>query len=96
MFGQSEPWLPILLVASHREERQGLGVEFSGSKEGSALKQVHAELHSLRLQEHGAPCSLYVLGLQVNCKILFIENSSRLPQMFIEPMLFARHAGERG
>ena len=39
-------------------------------------------------------CSFYVLGLQVNCKILFIENSLCLPQMFIESMLFARHMGE--
>ena len=44
--------------------------------------------------ETGLSCSFYVLGLQVNCKILFIENSLRLPQMFIESMLFARHVGE--
>lgn len=47
-----------------------------------------------RCWENGLSCSFYVLGLQVNCKILFIENSFRLPQMFIESMSFARHVGE--
>lgn len=45
--------------------------------------------------ENGLSCSFYVLVLEVNCKVLFIESSFCLPQMFIESMLFARHVGEK-
>lgn len=60
----------------------------------SQLKQLCANLHSLLCGENGLACSFYVLSPQINCKILFIENSFHLLQMFIERVLFAGDAGE--
>lgn len=37
-------------------------------------------------QERGLSCSFYAVGPQVNCKILFIEKSFHLPQVFIESL----------
>lgn len=74
-----------------------LAAEFLHSKEGQENQLKNKYVQSsicCCCWENGLSCSFYVLGLQVNCKILFIENSFRLPQMFIESMLFPRHVGE--
>lgn len=55
----------------------------------SQLKQacMHVSLYRC-CQGHGLSCSFYAVGLQVNCKILFIGKSFHLPQMFIEFLQF--------
>lgn len=84
-------------TVSHRADRQRPAAEFSHSAEGreNQLKSKYMQISIYSCcWETGLSCSFYVPGLQVNCKILFIENSLRLLQMFIESVLFARHVGE--